>query len=109
MKATFVWLAFGYVFLAPALLDATALRGLPPAIFVAASDRHLAWIVSIMFLVGAWIAYGELRKWWKTHPERYGSPPLANLLRFVSSPGKPQRAAQYSPQIVDSDRPKKAA
>jgi trimeric autotransporter adhesin len=58
-----------------------------------ASDRNLALILLIMFLVGSWIACGELRKWWKTHTEQYGEPPV-NLLRFVPSPDKLQRAAQ---------------
>lgn len=105
MKATLVIL--GYVSLAPALLGATALGGLPPAIFVIASDRYLAWIVSIMFLVGAWMACGELQKWWKTRTEQYGEPPV-NLLRFVPSPDK-LRSLRGRLQLVEGDRPKKAA
>jgi hypothetical protein len=36
-----------------------------------------------MFLAGAAMAWVELRKWWKTRTERFGEPPLANLLKFV--------------------------
>ncbi len=50
------------------------------------TERYLGLIASMMFLVGAGMAYGELRKWWKARTEQYGEPPFANLLRFVPSP-----------------------
>jgi len=92
-----------------------------------ASDRYLGLTLLVMFLVGAWIACGELRKWWKTHTERYGEPPFVELLRFIPSPDDLRRATQalrdplsgklraicgrvqQSTQITESDQPKKAA
>jgi hypothetical protein len=97
-----------------------------------ASDRNLALGLLIMFLVGAWIAYGELRKLWKTHTERYGEPPFVELFRFIPSSddlrratqalrdllssklrsvrGRVQQSAQtLDAQTVDIDQPKKAA
>jgi hypothetical protein len=60
---------------------------------ISARDRNIALILLIMFLIGALMACGELRKWWKTRTEQYGEPPV-NLLRFVPTPDKLRRAAQ---------------
>jgi hypothetical protein len=67
-----------------------------------ASDRYLAKIVLVMFLVGAWIAYGELRKLWKTHTERYGEPPFVKLLRFIPSSDDLRRATQALRDLLSS-------
>lgn len=94
---------------------------------------YLAVILSMLFLVGAAMACGEIRKWWKTRTEQYGEPPFANLLRLVPSPDDLLRAQRLryllsdrlrstrgrfarstttidrSTRIVDNDQPTKAA
>jgi hypothetical protein len=67
------------------------------------TERRLALILFIMFLVGTGMACVELRKWWKTRTERYGEPPFANLLRFVPNPDRLRRAAQLL-RVPLSDR-----
>lgn len=54
-----------------------------------------------MFLVGVGMAYGELRKWWKTRTERYGEPPFASLLRFVPGPDSLRRALRLRYLLLD--------
>jgi hypothetical protein len=81
-----------------------------------ATDRYIALIVLTMFIVGAAMAWAELREWWKTRTERYGEPPLANLLRFVPSSDKLRgyfrRSAQSLNQSTEDNEnvePTKAA
>jgi hypothetical protein len=97
------------------------------------TQRYLGLILSMMFLVGAGMAYGELRNWWKARTEQYGEPPFANLLRFVPNPDSPRCAQRLRyllsgwlrsirgrfehstkiidrpTQTVDNDQPTKAA
>ncbi len=103
------------------------------AISYTKTQRYLAVILSMLFLVGAGMAYGELRKWWKTRTDQYGEPPFANLLRFVPSPdglpraqplryllsdrlrsirgrfGHSTKTTDRSTRTVDNDQPTKAA
>lgn len=58
------------------------------------TERHLAEILAIMFLLGAGLACGETVKWWKRRTEQLGEPPFANLLSSAPSPGKLRRVAQ---------------
>jgi hypothetical protein len=92
-----------------------------------ATERYLALILSIMFLVGLTMASVELRKWWQTRTEVYGEPPFANLLGLAPDSEQLRRAArligrplamrfrltrsclQQSTQKIDSDEPRKAA
>ena len=106
MKAALVFLLLGCV---SASLYTVAMR-LP------ADDRHLLFVVSTMFFVGAAMAWAELRNWWKTRIEQYGEPPLGNLVRFVSSPnrisGRPPASAQdlnQPKQDIENVEPTKAA
>jgi hypothetical protein len=66
-----------------------------------ATDRHLFLIVLTMFLAGAAIAWAELREWWKTRTERYGEPPLANLLKLIPSPDKLRARFRSSAQSLN--------
>jgi hypothetical protein len=106
VKATLVFLILGCVFL-------SVYEG---AMRLRATDRYLALIVITMFLAGAAMAWVELRKWWKTRTERFGEPPLGNLLRFMPSPdklrGRLQPSAQslnQSTQAIGNVEPTKAA
>jgi len=106
VKAALVFLLLGCVSVS---LYTVAMR-LP------ADDRHLLFVVSTMFFVGAAMAWAELRNWWKTRIKQYGEPPLGNLLRFVSSPnrvsGHPQASAQslnQPKQDIENVEPTRAA
>jgi hypothetical protein len=107
VKATLVLLFLGCISL-------TAYEGtmrLRPA------DRYLALIVLAMFLVGAAMAWVELRKWWNTRIEQFAEPPLANLLRSVPNPDQlrerdrpsVQRPSQPTQQAIENVEPTKAA
>jgi hypothetical protein len=65
------------------------------------TQRYLAVILSMLFLLGAGMAYGELRKWWKTRTEQYGEPPLAIPLRFVPSPDSLPRSQRLRYLLSD--------
>jgi hypothetical protein len=106
VKATLVFLTLGCIFL-------TIYEG---AMRLRATDRYLALIVITMFLAGAAMAWVELRKWWKTRTERFGEPPLGNLLRFVPSPDtlrgcfRPSAQSLNQPtQVIENVEPTKAA
>jgi hypothetical protein len=81
-----------------------------------ATDRYLALMILTMFIVGAAMAWAELREWWKRRTERYGEPPLADLLDFVPGPDKLRgyfrRSAQslnQSTEDAENVEPTKAA
>jgi hypothetical protein len=106
VKATLVFLFLGCISLS-IYEGATRLR---PA------DRYLALIVLPMFLIGAAMAWAELRQWWNTRIEQFGEPPLANLLKFVPTSdqlrGRFRPSAQklnQSTEAIENGEPTKAA
>jgi len=90
------------------------------------TERHLAMILLIMFLVGTAMACVEVARWWKRRIEQFGQPPLADLFSSVPSPDELRSAAQvfgvpvyerlrslrgrflHSVKGIDVDQPKKA-
>ena len=90
------------------------------------SDRFLGFVLSIMFLAGVALAYGELAKWWTGRMGRQTPPPFANLITYdrdslgrwratqvlwyrLSSDGTIFRHAQLSIPGVEEDQKQKAA
>ena len=96
------------------------------------TERTITILLSTMFLIGTLMTCVEVVKWWKRRMEQYGPPPLANLIHYISGPGRLWRATQVlwfplsdprairgrlhhsvqsidSAQSIDDDRSTKAA
>lgn len=108
----------------PISSDPSASHSLMPS---GASERGIALVLAIMFLLGVWITCREVFKEWKTRAEPDSEPAFPNLARFIpsrdtlrrvtqaiaipfsnESPALPSRLPQSPPSIAE-DRPNKAA
>ena len=91
-----------------------------------ATEWHFALILLIVFQTGVAMTCSEVVKWWRARMAQFGPPPLNNLITYILDPDKRWRAThvlgfpvshqraipeplQHPVQIVEEDRPKKAA
>ena len=91
-----------------------------------ATEWYQALILLFMFLAGVVMTCSEVAMWWKARMEQLRPPPLTNLITYTRDPERrwqathvfgvplshldaiPERV-QHPVQIVEEDRPKKAA
>ena len=91
-----------------------------------AAEWHFALILLIMFQAGVALTCWEVAKWWRGRTEQFRPPPLSSLVTYILDADKRWRAThvlgfplshdgaipepvQQPVQIVEKDRPKKAA
>lgn len=122
MKRSLVYLLVVAVVSLPTIVGTVALHRLAHNV----AEWHFALILLIMFQAGVAMTCREVAKWWRARMAQFRPPPLTNLITYICDSDKGWRAThvlgfplsylslipeplQHPVQIVEEDRPNKAA